>query len=105
METNEYLLAGEKAKFCLKRLQSFKLSRWLSPFAYLFINYLFIFALFGFDNYHRTLIIYIAFSVLTSLATFLITSAAIKRYSNIINEIRINENGRIEINTLVNNTI
>lgn len=106
METQaQYLLSDERLNFCIKRLKSFKISRVLSLIGYLFVNYLFIFALFGFDNYRITLAIYIIFSLCTSAVTYLITSKAIKRYANIIKEIIIRSDKAYEITTIQGNVI
>ncbi len=96
-----YVLPDDKITFCLKSLKSFKTSRLFSPIVYLLINCLFIFALLGFDNYPRDLIVYILLCLLTTCASYFITTKAIKRYSNIVVSISFFESNSFEITTLL----
>ena len=98
-----YLLSSDRIDFCSKRLKSYKISRIISPLAYLIINYAFIFALLGFGNYYRALIIYIVLCVVMTVAIYFITTSAIKRYSNIVTKIIIQDKAIFEITSLIGN--
>nr|MBB6138991.1 hypothetical protein [Mucilaginibacter sp. X5P1] len=99
-----FIMVKDRVSFCLKRLNSFKRSRVLSPVIFLFINYLFVYDLFGVDNYFRTYIIYIVLCILTTIFIYFITTKAIKRYNNIIIEFRILDSYTFETITLIENS-
>ena len=100
-----FLLSDDKIEFCLKKLKSFKTSRVFSPLILPDVtNYLFIFALFGYDNYTKTFIIYIIFSALITIGVYFITTAAIKRYGNIVTKIFMYDNEIFEITCLSDNS-
>lgn len=103
MEDNkrEFFLTDERIDFCLKRLRSYRQSRIFSPMLFLIFNYFFIYGFFGFENYFRTLIIYIIFTLTITSLVYLITTAAIKRYSNIIKQITFKSEGTFEITSLL----
>jgi len=105
MDYKLYLLTDENVKFCLKQLKSFKTSRWLSPLLLLPVNYFFILGMFHINSYSRFLLVFLILSVSITVFFYFVTSTAIKRYGNIIIEIKIAENGNIEFNTLMKKAI
>lgn len=99
-----FIMVQDRVNLCEKRLSSFKRSRVLSPIIFLFVNYLFIFDLFGLDNYFITFISYFVLCLLTTIFTYFITTKAIRRYNNIIFELRIFNDDTFEVITLIGNS-